>query len=125
MPKGVESSELPHVLIIEDDRFNRHLYGDLLAAEAIEVRFASTAAQGFEAIRLDRPGLIVMDIELPDMDGLAATRLLKGEPRTASIPVLIVSAHALTDDLGDAYLRKPLKFPEFQETVRRLLRASD
>lgn len=116
------------VLIIEDDRFNRRLYRDLLEAEGLEVRLATSAAEGIESARADPPALVVMDIELPGMSGLEATRLLKSDPATRAVPVLVISAHALgtssadADGAGaDAFLSKPLRFPRFQEVVRRLL----
>ncbi len=116
------------VLIIEDDRFNRRLYRDLFEAEGLTVRLASCAAEGLEAARAAPPALVVMDIELPGMNGLEATRLLKADPGTRDVPILIVSAHAMgtssaeADGAGaDAFLSKPLRFPRFQEVVRRLL----
>lgn len=116
------------VLIIEDDRFNRRLYEDLLTADGLAVETVPSAAEGLVRARETRPDLVVMDIELPDLDGLEATRRLKADPATAGIPVVIISAHALFEHeaqalrVGDAFLRKPLRFPEFQETVRRFVR---
>lgn len=116
------------VLVIEDDRFNRRLYRDLLEAEGLEVTLAATADEGLAAVRATPPALVVMDIELPGMSGLEATRRLKGDPRTAGVPILVISAHAMgassaeADGAGaDAFLSKPLRFPRFQEVVRRLL----
>ncbi len=119
---------MKRVLIIEDDRFNRRLYKDLLEAEGLEVSLATTASEGLEAARARLPDLVVMDIEMPGMSGLEATRVLKGSPQTSEVPVLIISAHALGDQEddaqaagGDGFLRKPLRFPEFQEAVLSLL----
>ncbi len=116
-----------HVLIIEDDRFNRRLYEDLLTAEGLEVHTVPTAAAGLARLHDVRPALVVMDIELPDADGLDVTERLKADPKTRDIPVLVVSAHALSEhelrarQVADAFLRKPLRFPEFQDTVKRLV----
>lgn len=119
------------VLIIEDDRFNRRLYEDLLMADGIEVETMPNAVDGLRKLVESTCGLsapihlVVMDIELPELDGLEATRRLKADPRTAEIPVVIISAHALREHeqqalaVADAFLRKPLRFPEFQETIRR------
>jgi CheY-like chemotaxis protein len=113
------------VLIIEDDRFNRRLYEDLLTADGIEVETLPNALDGLRRAGEAHFDLVVMDIELPDLDGLEATRMLKSNPRTAGLPVVIISAHALREheqqalEVGDAFLRKPLRFPEFQETIRR------
>jgi two-component system cell cycle response regulator DivK len=113
------------VLIIDDDRFNRRLYEDLLVADGLAVETVADAAEGLRRIRSNRPDLVVMDIEMPDLDGLEATRRLKADPETAALPVIIISAHALNEHerqalaVGDAFLRKPLRFPEFQQTIRR------
>jgi len=118
------------VLIIDDDRFNRRLYEDLLVADGLAAVAVADAAEGFRCIESNPPDLVIMDLELPDLDGLEATRRLKANPRTAGIPVVIISAHALHEHerealaVGDAFLRKPLRFPEFQETIRRLVGAA-
>ena len=116
------------VLVIEDDRFNRRLYRDLLEAEGLAVSLAATADEGLDVARHQPPALVVMDIELPGMSGLEATRRLKSEPATRGVPILVISAHAMgasSDEAGgagaDAFLSKPLRFPRFQEVVRRLL----
>lgn len=120
----------PRVLIIEDDRFNRRLYRDLLEAEGLTVVCAASADEGLAMARADPPALVVMDIELPGMSGLDATRRLKGDPATAGVPVLIISAHAIgapgaraTGAGADGFLTKPLAFPGFQEVVRGLIAA--
>lgn len=119
---------MPEVLIIEDDRFNRRVYRDLLEAEGFGVRLAASAAEGIDAARAAPPALVVMDIELPGMSGLDATRRLKRDARTRGVPVLIISAHAMEGAMAaasgagaDAFLCKPLRFPDFQRTVRGLI----
>jgi len=116
------------VLVIEDDRFNRGLYRDLLEAEGLIVSLAATALEGLAVARSDPPALVVMDIELPGMSGLEATRQLKADPATRLVPILVISAHAMStssaaaDGAGaDVFLSKPLRFPRFQEVVRQLL----
>ncbi len=117
------------VLIIEDDRFNRRLYRDLLEAEGLEVVLACSADEGLTRARTCKPDLVVMDIEMPGMSGLEATRALKCDPVTAKVPVLVISAHAMVeheqdaiDAGGAAFLRKPLEFPAFQRAVMRLVK---
>ncbi|MCB9527707.1 MAG: response regulator [bacterium] len=119
---------MAEVLIIEDDRFNRRVYRDLLEAEGFAVRLAASAAEGIDAARAAPPALVVMDVELPGMSGLEATRRLKGDARTRAVPVLIISAHAMegadkaaTRAGADAFLCKPLRFPDFQRTVQKLI----
>jgi two-component system cell cycle response regulator DivK len=116
------------VLIIEDDRFNRRLYRELLEEEGWKVELACSADEGLAVARAAPPDLIVMDIEMPGMDGLTATRSLKADATTSGVPVVIISAHALQEHEtralavgGDCFLRKPLRFPEFQQTIRRLI----
>ncbi len=116
------------VLIIEDDRFNRRLYCDLLETEGWAVEAVSSARAGLDAAQASCPAIVVMDLELPDMDGVQATRALRADERTAEVPILIVSAHAQQDHAAraseagaDGFLRKPLAFNEFVETLRRLL----
>ena len=117
---------MKRVLIIEDDRFNRRLYRDLLEAEGYTVDLAASAPEGLAQAEAELPDLVVMDIGLPGMNGLDATRLLKA--RGPRVPVLVISAHALAHheaqarQVGaDEFLRKPLRFPEFQQVVRRML----
>lgn len=119
---------MPRVLVIEDDRFNRRLYRDLLEAEGHEVEMVGSATEGLAAARRNPPELVVMDVELPGMNGLEATRTLKSDPVTGGVRVLVVSAHAFGDPArsaggagADAFLAKPLSFPEFQEVVRGLV----
>lgn len=120
---------MSRVLIIEDDRFNRQLYQDLLEAEGHEVCLATSAIAGLRAAREAPPDLVVMDIEMPGMDGLLATRQLKADPGTSRVPVLVISAHAMDDHAAraraagaDGFLHKPLRFPVFQDLVRALTR---
>lgn len=115
------------VLIIEDDRFNRRLYRDLLQEAGFSVSLAASAGEGIEAARMQPPDLVVMDLELPDLDGFEATKALRGDPRTANVPVLVVSAHAQQTHEAraravgaDAFMAKPLSFPDFLAAVGRL-----
>ncbi|MCB9522229.1 MAG: response regulator [Myxococcales bacterium] len=116
------------VLVIEDDRFNRRLFQDLLEAEGLAVELVSSAREGLAAAHAAPPDLVVMDLELPDVDGVTATAALRGDPRTSAVPVLVVSAHAQVDQEARAvaagaagFLRKPLRFPDFQQAVLALL----
>lgn len=119
-----------YVLVIEDDRFNRTLYRDLLEAEGFAVVLASSAAAGLAQARAEVPALVVMDIELPDVDGLVATAELRADPRTVGVPILVISAHAdPAHEAGaraagaDGFSCKPLRFPGFQQLVRSLAEA--
>ncbi|WP_305000518.1 response regulator [Ramlibacter sp. WS9] len=89
---------------------------------------AADAETGLTMARASRPDLILMDIQLPGMDGLAATMLLKKDPATASIPVLALTAMAMKEDREktrlagcDAYIAKPLRYLELYEKINTLL----
>jgi CheY-like chemotaxis protein len=116
------------VLLVEDNEDNRVVYATLLRYVGYVVR---TAADGEEALAIAhaaRPSLILMDLSVPIVDGLEATRRLKGHPATAGIPVIALTAHALPADRErcfqagcDGYLAKPCEPRTVLDTVRRFL----
>lgn len=119
---------MKRVLIIEDDRFNRRLYRDLLESLTVTIELAASATSGLEIAQAQPPDLVVMDIELPGMNGLEATQVLKADARTCAVPILIISAHAMIKQQtaaraagADGFLSKPLNIENFQEVVRTLL----
>lgn len=120
------------VLIVDDDRFNRRLYRDLLEAEGLVVEAASSGRAALDVVKARRPALVVMDVEMPGMSGLEVTRALKAADATRAVPVLVISAHAMGDAGeaaqgagADGFLCKPLRFPEFQRTVHALIAAGE
>jgi two-component system, cell cycle response regulator DivK len=101
-----------------------------LLRRGYEVILAEDGLQSLEAARTQSPDLILMDMSLPVMDGWEATRRLKQTEGTARIPVVALTAHALSDDRDkalkagcDAYETKPVELPRLIETIERLLRA--
>ena len=103
------------ILLVEDNEVNRRLAGFLLRSHGYEVREATTAAAAFEMVEKERPDLIVMDIQLPGMDGLEITKKLKEQPATADIPVIAVTSYAMKGDREKAlaagcagYVTKPI-----------------
>lgn len=118
---------MPTVLVVEDNWVNRKMCHDLLAGP-FEVLEAETAAAAQELLRDRMPDLILMDVQLPGMDGLTFTRLLKADARTRHIPVVGVSAHAMDSDVRRAfeagcvdYIIKPIDIDTFAERVARWL----
>ena len=108
------------VLIIEDLPVNMLLMVAILERAGHEAIEAETAADGIRLAREQQPDVILMDIQLPDMDGLAATRLLKADPVLQAIPVIAVTAYAMKGDEDevfeagcDAYVTKPIRYKEF------------
>jgi CheY-like chemotaxis protein len=119
------------VLIVEDNPVNLGLATLLLEQAGFEVIAAGTAEEGIVLAHTETLDVIVMDIGLPGMDGLEATRILKADPETQDIPVLAATAHAMTRDEEttlaagcDGYVSKPLDTRTFAETVAGLLRAT-
>jgi two-component system cell cycle response regulator DivK len=115
-------------LIIEDNPANMKLAVLLMRNAGHTVQCASDAESGLELARSTEPQLILMDMQLPGMDGLAATSLLKQDPATAAIPVIAVTALAMKDDQEktllagcDAYIAKPLRYVELYAAVDNLL----
>ena len=112
------------ILLVEDNEVNRRLAGFLLRSHGYQVREATTAAAAFEMVDKERPDLIVMDIQLPGMDGLEITRKLKGQPSTADIPVIAVTSYAMKGDREKAlaagcagYVTKPIDKNTFIQEV--------
>jgi CheY-like chemotaxis protein len=116
------------ILLVEDNPVNRRLAGFLLRSQGYQVREATTAQEAFEILEKERADLIVMDIQLPGMDGLEATRKLKEQTATADIPVVAVTSYAMKGDREKAlaagcagYVTKPIDKNIFiQEIAARL-----
>lgn len=120
------------ILVVEDNEDNRIIYGTMLRAHGFAVKEASGAETAIALIRETPPDLVLMDIGLPRMDGLEATRQLKSDPSTASVPVLALTAHALVAerqralDAGvDGYLVKPIGVAALIREVERAIGRSD
>lgn len=119
---------MKRILIVEDNPANRKLLGDHLRRVGYEVHEVENADDGIAYARREPVALIVMDIQLPGTDGLTATRILRGDPKTAHIPVLAVTAHAMRGDEKrileagcDGYVAKPIAYKLFLAEVERLL----
>jgi two-component system cell cycle response regulator DivK len=117
---------IPLVLIVDDSDRNRKLARDVLGVAGFRTIEAATAAEGIALAAEQQPDLILMDLRLPDLDGMEAAGRLRAEPRTSGIPVLAVSALPLDADddwLLDAgfagYVVKPFDIDAFPDIVRR------
>lgn len=116
------------VLIVDDNPMNMELATDLLEAAGYVVRQAATAEDAIAAAKTAPPHLILMDLSLPGMDGLAATRALKADPATKAVPVIALTAHAMKGDEDKAraagcegYITKPIDTRALPKTVARFL----
>ena len=117
------------VLLIEDNDLNRDMLSRYLLLFGFEVVQAMDANQGIELARQQTPDLILMDMSLPGMDGWEATRLLKNTMETREIPVIALTAHAMTGDRErsldagcDDYETKPIDFPKLVNKMEALLK---
>jgi two-component system, cell cycle response regulator DivK len=115
------------VLLVEDNEFNRKIVRDLLARQPYDLLEAHDGEAGVAAARRDKPDVIVMDIQLPKLSGLDATRAIRAEPETAKIPIIVVTSFALSGDDkkamdagASAYLAKPYSPRQLLETIRRM-----
>ena len=120
------------ILIIEDNAANMKLTTLLVRNAGHSVINAVDAETGLTLARTDQPDLILMDVQLPGMDGLAATALLKHDPVTAAIPVIALTALAMKADEEksqiagcDAYIAKPVRYKELYAEINRLLGTTD
>jgi two-component system cell cycle response regulator DivK len=120
------------ILIIEDNEKNRRLARDVLQVKGYKTIESETAEEGLK-LAVDRsPALILMDIQLPGMDGITAMKQLKAAPNTKSIPIIAITASAMTHNRTtmlaegfDGYQTKPISLKDFLGEVRRVLSARD
>ncbi len=116
------------VLIVEDNELNMKLFHDLLDAHGYETLQTRDGMEALELARSERPDLILMDIQLPEVSGLEVTKWLKEDDSLRSIPVVAVTAFAMKGDEEkirqggcEAYIAKPISVAQFMETVQRFL----
>ena len=122
---------MPKILLVEDNELNRDMLSRRLARKGYEVVLAEDGAKGVAAAAAERPDLVLMDMSLPVLDGWEATRRLKAAPETRPIPVIALTAHAMSSDREkaleagcDDYDTKPVELPRLLEKIERLLRAA-
>lgn len=115
------------ILYVEDNEFNRKIVRDLLARTSYRLIEATDGDTGVATAREVLPDLIIMDIQLPKLSGLDATRQLRAEPRTAHIPIIVITSFALAGDErkardagAAAYLAKPYSPRELLRLIRQL-----
>jgi two-component system cell cycle response regulator DivK len=116
------------ILIVEDNEKNMKLVRDVLQAKGYATIEAITGEDGVRLAAEHKPDLILMDIQLPGINGIEALRVLRANPETAAIPAVAVTASVMQQDRKhiteagfDGYLGKPLNLKEFLEAVRAML----
>ena len=122
------SARAPLILVVEDNPANLLLVRSVLRLAEMTVVEAVTAAAARQLVRETMPDLVLMDVRLPDGDGLQLTRELKASPATSSIPVLVLTAHAMKGDAEaaaaagcDGFITKPIDTRTLAQEVRRHL----
>ena len=119
---------MPTILLVEDNELNRDMLSRRLARKGYDVLIAEDGARGLSAATDSKPDLILMDMSLPVIDGWEATRRLKAEPQTHAIPVIALTAHAMSSDREkavaagcDDYDTKPVELERLLAKIERLL----
>ena len=116
------------ILYVEDNEFNRKIVRQLLAQTSYRLREAPDGESGVRAAQEELPDLILMDVQLPKMSGLDATRELRADPRTACVPIIIVTSYALSGDEqkardagATAYIAKPYSPRDLLSKIREIV----
>lgn len=119
---------MPRVLIVEDNELNMKLFHDLLESSGMDILQTRNGVDALTVAKREKPDLIVMDIQLPEMSGLEVTAKIKADPDLAPIPVIAVTAFAMKGDEEriraagcEAYLSKPISIDRFISTVKSFL----
>jgi two-component system cell cycle response regulator DivK len=116
------------ILVVEDQEDNRRIIRDLLMSAGYELIEAQDGAEGVRLAESERPDLILMDIQLPVLDGHEATRQIKQNPELRHIPIIVVTSYALSGDDqkamaagSDGYMAKPFSPRQLLATIRKFL----
>ena len=119
---------MSRILLVEDNEMNRDMLSRRLIRRGYEVAMAVDGQEGVDMAKKDLPDLILMDMSLPVMDGWEATGVLKADPNTSEIPVIALTAHALSGDKEkalaagcDDYDTKPIDFKRLLGKIRAFL----
>lgn len=120
------------VLVVEDNEKNLKLVRDVLEYAGFTVQVATTGEEALARARATSPDLILMDLQLPGIDGQATLLRLREDPATSGIPVVALTAFAMRDDREkamaagfDGYLEKPISVRQFPDQIRAHLRAEE
>jgi CheY-like chemotaxis protein len=119
---------MPRILIVEDNEENRDSLTRRLERRGFEILCANDGKAGVEMAKAEKPDLILMDMNMPELDGWEATRQIKAEPGMGGLPVIALTAHAMTGDRERAleagctdYHTKPIEFPKLLAQIESIL----
>jgi CheY-like chemotaxis protein len=119
---------MARILLVEDNEMNRDMLSRRLERKGYEILIAVDGLQGLAIARAEFPDLILMDMSLPELDGWEATRQLRAKPETQTIPIIALTAHAMSGDREkciaagcDDYDTKPVEFPRLMNKIQSLL----
>ncbi len=119
---------MPRILMVEDNEENRDALSRRLQRRGFEVLMAFDGVEGVAMAKAEKPDLILMDMNMPKLDGWEATRQIKADPATAALPVIGLTAHAMTGDRERAiaagctdYHTKPVEFPRLLSQIEAIL----
>jgi CheY-like chemotaxis protein len=125
---SIEGDAMPKVLLVEDNEMNRDMLSRRLVRRGYEVVFAVDGQQGIDMAASESPDIILMDLSLPVIDGWEATRRVKAQAATKNIPIIGLTAHAMSDDRDkaidagcDEYDTKPVELERLIGKMERLL----
>jgi two-component system cell cycle response regulator DivK len=117
------------ILLVEDSPLNRRLIEAILRPRGYRLLVAEDGRQGIDMAVAEQPQLILMDVQLPEISGYDATRVLKSRPDTRAIPIVALTAHAMSDEREralaagcDGYIAKPIDTRQFPEQIRAFLK---
>jgi two-component system, cell cycle response regulator DivK len=120
------------ILLVEDNEMNRDMLSRRLGRRGYDVTMAIDGQEGLERARADRPRLVLLDMDLPIIDGWEVARRLKSDPDTSTIPIIALTAHAMVGDRDraldagcDDYDTKPVEFARLLEKIEGLLRGTE
>lgn len=119
---------MARILYIDDDTYNRLLVRRILLAEGMEVEESDSAIKGIQMAEANPPDLILMDVSMPDMDGLTATKKIRTIPAISQIPIVALTANVMQGDKErtlnagcDGYIGKPIDVDTFVEQISKYL----
>ena len=118
----------PRLLLVEDNAMNRDMLSRRLRRAGFDTLLAQDGAQALEQIAAQRPGLVLLDMNLPIVDGWSVCRRVRANPQLRDIPIIALTAHAMAEDRDralaagcDDYATKPIDFPALLDKIRGLL----